>query len=115
MHSANAALVPPAKNQPRDIIAWCLYDWANSAYSTMYITVLVLYLQGVVLKGNAGVTAYGWGIGLTTLACAILSPILGAIANAHANKRTWLAITTMLGAGASMLMFFGTPEHPGFS
>jgi UMF1 family MFS transporter len=112
MHSANAAPAPPAKNQPREIIAWCLYDWANSAYSTMYITVLVLYLQGVVLKGNAGVTAYGWGIGLTTLACAILSPILGAIADAHANKRTWLAITTMLGAGASMLMFFGTPERP---
>ena len=45
------------------------------------------------------------------LACAVLSPILGAIADAHANKRTWLAITTMLGAGASVLMFFGTPDH----
>ncbi len=112
MHSADAAA--PAKNQRREIIAWCMYDWANSAYSTMYITVLVLYLQGVVLTGNTGVTVYGWGIGLTTLACAILSPILGAIADAHANKRTWLAITTMLGAGASMLMFFGTPERPWF-
>ncbi len=91
-----------------------MYDWANSAYSTIYITVLVLYLQGAVLKGDAGLTAWGWGIGITTLCSAILSPILGAIADAHANKRTWLFITTMLGAGASALMFFGTPERPAF-
>jgi len=108
------AIPSSAKNQRREIIAWCMYDWANSAYSTIYITVLVLYLQGAVLKGDAGLTAWGWGIGITTLCSAILSPILGAIADAQANKRGWLAITTMLGAGASALMFFGTPEHPWF-
>ena len=67
-----------------------MYDWANSAYSTIYITVLVLYLQGAVLPGDAGLTAWGWGIGITTLCSAILSPILGAIADAQANKRSWL-------------------------
>ena len=106
------AIAPTAKNKPREIIAWCMYDWANSAYSTIYITVLVLYMQGAVLEGDAGLTAWGWGIGITTLCSAILSPILGAIADAHANKRTWLFLTTMLGAGASALMFFGTPERP---
>jgi len=106
------------KNQRREIIAWCLYDWANSAYSTIYITVLVGYLMGGVLPGpdgkpsDAALTVWGWGIAVTTLLCAILSPLLGAIADKHANKRTWLAITTMLGATASVLMFFGTPEHP---
>jgi UMF1 family MFS transporter len=106
------AITPHVKNQRREIIAWCLYDWANSAYSTIYITVLVGYMQRAVLTGDAGLTVWGWGIGVTTLMCAILSPVLGAIADAHANKRTWLAITTMLGAGASALMFFGTPDHP---
>lgn len=110
--SPSAAPAIPAKNQRREIIAWCMYDWANSAYSTVYITVLVLYLQGAVLKGDAGLTAWGWGIGITTLCSAILSPLLGAIADAHANKRGWLFATTMMGAGASVLMFFGTPERP---
>lgn len=112
---AQAPAIPAsAKNQRREIVAWCMYDWANSAYSTIYITVLVLYLQGVVLPGDAGLTAWGWGIGITTLCSAILSPIIGAIADAHANKRVWLAVTTFLGAGASALMFFGTPERPWF-
>jgi MFS transporter, UMF1 family len=111
MDQANA-IPASAKNQRKEIIAWCMYDWANSAYSTIYITVLVLYLQGAVLPGDAGLTAWGWGIGVTTLCTAFLSPILGAIADAQANKRGWLFFTTMLGASASVLMFFGTPEHP---
>lgn len=111
---AQADNVPTAagKNNRSEIIAWCMYDWANSAYSTIYITVLVLYLQGAVLEGDAGLTAWGWGIGLTTLLSAVLSPILGAIADARSNKRGFLFVTTMLGAGASALMFFGTPDRP---
>ena len=70
--------------------------------------------RGACSPGDAGLTAWGWGIGITTLCSAILSPILGAIADAQANKRVWLAITTMLGAGASALMFFGTPERSWF-
>ncbi len=103
-----------SKNQRREIIAWCMYDWANSAYSTIYITVLVGYLQRAVLPDDRGVRAYGWGIGGTMLVAAFLSPILGAIADAQANKRGWLFLTTALGAGASMLMFFATPQRPWF-
>ncbi len=108
----SASLPVPAKNQRGEIIAWCMYDWANSAYSTIYITVLVGYLQRAVLPDEAGVRAYGWGIGITMLVAAFLSPILGAIADSHANKRAWLCATTLLGSGASALMFFATPDRP---
>ncbi len=111
---ASVATPNLAKNQPREIIAWCMYDWANSAYSTIYITVLVGYLQRAVLPDDQGVRAYGWGIGGTMLVAAFLSPILGAIADAQANKRGWLFLTTLLGTLASMLMFFATPERPWF-
>ena len=46
------------------------------------------------------------------LVAAFLSPVLGAIANAHASKRAWLFATTLMGSAASVLMFFGTPERP---
>lgn len=101
------------KNKRSEIIAWCSYDWANSAYSTVSITVLVNYLTTeIALSGKTGVLIWGWGIGITMMVTALLSPIFGAIADAHANKRAWLAGATLVGAGSSVLMFFATPDRP---
>jgi MFS-type transporter involved in bile tolerance (Atg22 family) len=77
----------------REVFAWAMYDWANSAYSTLSITVLVSYLQGALLPGEPGVRVWGWGIGLTELIVAVSSPVLGAVADAHASKRFWLGLT----------------------
>jgi MFS-type transporter involved in bile tolerance (Atg22 family) len=90
----------------REIFAWTMYDWANSAYSTYQITILMLYLQQVVLPGAPGQIAYGYGIGISTLIAAIIAPVLGAVADAHASKRFWLSICTLAGACASVAMFF---------
>ncbi len=88
-----------------------MYDWANSAYSTYQITILMLYLQQVVLPGPSGQIAYGYGIGISTLIAAVLSPLLGAVADAHASKRFWLTVATLAGAGASIAMFFLPVEY----
>jgi Permeases of the major facilitator superfamily len=88
----------------REIIAWALCDWANSAYSTLLITIVVVYLQQFVLPGDAGILAYGWGLGVSMFLSAWLSPILGAMADARANKRTWLLCTSFTGAACSVLM-----------
>jgi MFS transporter, UMF1 family len=88
----------------REVVAWALCDWANSAYSTLLITIVVSYLQAFVLKGDAGILAYGWGLGVSMFLSAWLSPILGAMADARANKRTWLLCTSYTGATCSVLM-----------
>lgn len=100
--ATNTHAVGPAKT--RTIVAWALCDWANSAYSTLLITILVNYLQEIVLPGDAGVRAYGWGLGLSMFLSAWLSPILGAMADAHGNKRTWLLATSYSGALGSVLL-----------
>ena len=83
-----------------------MYDWANSAYSTFQITILQVYLLRVVLPGAPGEIAYGYSIGISTLIAAVLSPILGAVADAHASKRFWLTVATLAGAGAGIAMYF---------
>jgi MFS transporter, UMF1 family len=72
----------------------------------------VSYMQGVVLTGNTGILVWGFGIGATELVVAILSPVLGAVADAHASKRFWLGLTALGGATAASLMFFATPQRP---
>jgi UMF1 family MFS transporter len=104
--------LPGTRSSRREVFAWALYDWANSAYSTLQITVLASYLLKDILPDNRGVIAYGWGIGLTMLVTAVLSPILGAVADAHASKRQWLAWTSLTGAVASFLMYFTSPANP---
>lgn len=103
---------PPPPATSREVWAWALYDWANSAYSTLSITVLVSYMQGAVLPGDPGVRVWGWGIGLTELVVAVCSPVLGAVADAHASKRFWLGLTALGGATAASLMVFATPDRP---
>ena len=93
-----------AKATKREVFAWAMYDWANSAYSTLSITVLVSYMQGALLPGETGVRVWGWGIGLTELVVAVSSPVLGAVADAHGNKRFWLGLSALGGATAASLM-----------
>ncbi len=96
----------------REVVAWALCDWANSAYSTLLITIVVAYLQKVILPGDAGVRAYGWGLGVSMFLAAWLSPIVGAMADAHGNKRTWLLSMSFAGATGSVLMGVVSPQMP---
>ncbi len=91
-----------------------MYDWANSAYTTLLITVLVAYIQRVVFPteqwGATGAVVWAWGISLSMFLGAILSPVVGAIADAQANKRRWLAITALSGSLASILLGIVPPR-----
>jgi MFS transporter, UMF1 family len=88
--------------------AWAMYDWANSAYSTLLITVLIAYIQRVVFPsdtwGHVGMVVWAWGISLSMLLGALLSPIVGAIADARQCKRLLLGITALSGSVASILL-----------
>ncbi len=106
----SASADPAAKANRREIFAWAMYDWANSAYSTLSITILVYYIKAVVVPGQWGTVVWAWGISLSMLVAALLSPILGALADANASKRWWLAATALPGAAAAMLLALVPPE-----
>tara|TARA_R110002049_G_scaffold50370_3_gene143105 strand:- start:146889 stop:148268 length:1380 start_codon:yes stop_codon:yes gene_type:complete len=92
----------------RDVFCWASYDWANSAYTTLVITVCVAYIQRVVFPvaqwGSTGAVLWAWSISLSMLLGAILSPIVGAIADARGSKRVWLGATALSGSAASILL-----------
>lgn len=106
--SHSSFLVPASR---RVVFAWAMYDWANSAYSTLLITVVLHYMQEIVLPGRHGPAVFAWGIGAGMLAAAMLSPIVGAVADANRSKRRWLAGTAFCGAAAAVGMALVPPEH----
>lgn len=81
-----------------------MYDWADSAYSTISITILMGYIVNVVVPGRMGAVVWAWGIALSMLVAAILSPILGAMADANCSKRRWLAMSALCGSASAVAM-----------
>ena len=98
-----------------DVLAWCCYDWANSGYTTLIITVFVVYIQRIVFAsdhwGDTGPIVWAWGVSASMLIGAVVSPILGALADAHAGKRRWLAATAFGGGLACLAMAIVPPNH----
>ena len=77
-----------------------MYDFANSSFTTLIVTVAYsVYFVRVVaghLGGAAAERLWFWGYALSMLVVALLSPPLGAIADIRAKKRLFLAVSTMI-------------------
>jgi len=94
----------------RDLRAWAMYDWANSAFQTTIIAaVFPIYYQKVAAAGQPEAVAmsrFAWATTLAILIVAIVAPILGAIADYTAIKKRLLGIFLAIGATATAAMFW---------
>jgi len=92
----------------RPVVAWALYDWANSAFAT---TVMAGFFP-VFFKQywNAGVAAtestyrLGMTSGIASLCVALMAPALGAIADRGGARVRLMVISTVLGASATLAL-----------
>jgi MFS transporter, UMF1 family len=85
----------------REVLAWAMYDFANSGYTTVVLTaVFNAYFVGVV-AGNGpdlgGTATLLWTVAMavTNLLVLASAPVLGAIADHGAHKKRFLAFTTI--------------------
>ena len=73
-----------------------MYDFANSGYTTVVITAVFNAYFVAEIAGNAPWATFAWtaALALSNLLVMVSAPILGAYADAHASKKTLLALTT---------------------
>ena len=91
----------------RDHLAWYLYDFGNSAYAAVVLlAVYAAYFKGTVVGGAEGSRYWGIAVGIAMLAVAIISPILGAIADFSASKKKFLFIFSAITWVFTGLLFF---------
>jgi MFS transporter, UMF1 family len=91
----------------RRVVAWTLYDFANSAYAAVIpATVYSTYYALVVVGNDRGEGDFWWGLAVTTsmLVVAIGSPPLGAIADHAGVRKRFLGILTYTSVVATALM-----------
>jgi Permeases of the major facilitator superfamily len=115
-----------SKNDRRQIFGWMTYDWANSAFYTTVISVLIgpyliglataavgeegevldLFFFSVTPKGLPGLC-----IAVSVIAMVVMLPVLGAIADYTHLKKKMMAFFSYLGVLASASLFFVTESY----
>jgi UMF1 family MFS transporter len=103
------------KDYSRVINAWCMYDWANSAFATTIMAaVLPTFYSAVAggnLPGNTATVYWGYTSSIALLINAVIGPILGALADHLGAKKRFLALFAALGIFfTSLLVLVGQGE-----
>ena len=91
----------------REHRAWYMYDFGNSAYAAVVLLAFYsAYFKGGVVGGAEGSRLWGISVGIAMLVVAIISPVLGAIADFSASKKKFLFIFSSITWLFTALLFF---------
>ncbi|MHA1113269.1 MAG: MFS transporter [Alphaproteobacteria bacterium] len=96
----------------RALFAWCVYDWANSAFPTVILTFVfaAYFARGVAETPVQGTALWGWTLTASGIAMALLGPILGAVADQGGRRKPWLALCTLGCVLATAALWFTKPD-----
>lgn len=96
----------------KQLAGWMMYDFANSAFTTIIVTVVYsVYFINVVVGGAAsnGEMLWGLAVGISMTLVALTAPILGAVADYSRSKKKFLFINTYLTIIFTALLYFVGP------
>ena len=92
----------------RNIFGWMMYDFANSSFTTIIVTVIysVYFKNVVVAQGELGTALWGRAISISMLMVAVTAPIFGAVADFSRAKKKFLFYNCYLTVIFTALLFF---------
>lgn len=95
----------------REVIAWALYDFANSAFATLVVTFIfsAYFAQKIATDPLRGTILWSRAINISAFLAAVSTPLLGAIADARGRKKWFLLLTTLQCVLFTALLFFVGP------
>ncbi len=101
--------MPPVKR--REVISWSLYDFANSAFTTLIVTFIFSRYYAEVVSDDPlrGAVLWTRAVNISAVTVAVLMPVLGAIADHSGRKKLFLFIATVQSVVFTALLFFAGP------
>ncbi|MGC1955678.1 MAG: MFS transporter [Gammaproteobacteria bacterium] len=105
-------IAPSAREKSSALIAWALYDWANSAFFTLIQTfVFAIYFVRVVAENEtAGTALWAYMTAASGFVIALGGPVLGAMADQGGRRKPWIAVFTLLCVFATAGLWFVAPS-----
>jgi UMF1 family MFS transporter len=93
------------------IISWIFFDFAAQPYFTLITTFVFApyFATHVASDAASGQALWGFATAAAGLTIALMSPVLGAIADASGRRKPWIAAFGTLLVIGSCLMWFGKP------
>lgn len=100
--------VPPVAR--KEIVAWAMFDFANSSYTTVVVTfAFSLFFTRLVAAGPNADLWWGRSILVANTIVLLLSPLLGALADESGRKKHFLFVTYLACVGGTAALWFVRP------
>ncbi len=109
MTDTDVALKAPGSR--RGVFGWMMYDWAAQPFFTVVTTFIFgpYFISRMAPDAATGQAAWGYGIAVGGLIIAILSPVLGSIADQTGPRKPWIASFAILKIVALCALWFAAP------
>lgn len=93
------------------MFAWTLYDFANSAFTTLVVTFIysTYFTKSIALDEISGTVLWSRGITISAILIAVFSPIMGIIADKSDLRKPFLVIMTLVSVSATTALYFVLP------
>ena len=93
------------------VISWIFFAWAAEPFFTLVTTFVFApyFVTHVASDPASGQSLWGFATAAAGLMIALMSPVLGAIADASGRRKPWIAAFGALLVIGSALMWFGKP------
>ena len=95
----------------RTLWAWAMYDFANSAFTTLVVTFIygAYFTKGIAPDEVLGTQWWSWAIAVTAIIVSVLSPILGSLSDLGGYRKWIMMLSTWCCVAATAFLFF--PEQ----
>ena len=96
----------------KGIWGWMLFDWAAQPFHTLILTFIFApyFTSQVATNDVVGQSYWGYAIGLAGVLIALLSPILGAMADTTGPRKPWILAFAIIGCIASYCLWYLPPS-----
>ena len=96
----------------KKVLNFALYDFANSAFTTIIITFIfsTYFAKQIAPNPVLGQSYWGWAIGITGILVAIIGPILGSFADKKNYTEFFIKLFTIICISLTALLWFSKPS-----